>query len=76
MVIHQFTTSEPNPPFMEMRMTSYNGYCADCADEGIEPIIWGDFKRLVGELIAVQKYSPAAACMYAPKVAFDRFHSN
>ena len=76
MVIHQFTTSGPNPPFAEMRMSSYNDYCSDCADEGIEPIIWGDFKRLVGELIAVRKYSPAAACMYAQKVAFDRFHSN
>ena len=76
MVVYQFTMSEPNPPFAEMRMSSYNDYCSDCAYEGIEPIIWGDYKRLVGELIAVRKYSPAAACMYAQKLAFDRFHSN
>jgi len=76
MVIHQFTTSEPNPSFEEMRMSSYNDYCFDCDCEGIKPIIWGDFKRLVGELIAVRKYTEAAACMYAQKLAFDRYHSN
>ena len=75
MIIHQFTTSEPNPPFAEMRMDSYADYRYDCQCEGIKPIDWVTFKMLVGELIAVRKYTEAAACMYAQKVAFDRYHS-
>jgi len=27
-------------------------------------------------LIAIRKYTEAAACMYAQKLAFDRYHSN
>jgi len=75
MSIHQFTTSEPNPPFAEMRMSSYNDYCFDCDCEAISPIDWGTWKRLVGELLA-DGAGDAWACMYAQKLAFDRFHSN
>lgn len=73
MPIHQFTTSEPNPPFAEMRRGSYNDYCCDCAYEGLTPIDWVTWKRLVGELLA-KGSGTAWACMYAQKVAFDRYH--
>ena len=76
MTIHKFTSSEPNPPFAEMRMSSYNDYCFDCDCESIKPIDWGTYKMLVGELIAIRKYTEEAACMYAQKLAFDRYHSN
>ena len=75
MVIHQFTTSEPNPPFAEMRMDSYEQYRFDCSCEGLEPIDWHTWKVLVSELLA-KGDGEAWACMYAQKVAFDRFHSN
>ena len=75
MSIHQFTSSEPNPPFATMRMSSYADYRYDCACEGLEPIDWHSWKMLVSELLA-DGAGDAWACMYAQKVAFDRFHSN
>ena len=74
-VINQFTTSEPNPPFAEMRRDMYADYCFDCSCEGLEPIDWHTWKVLVSELLA-KGDGEAWACMYAQKVAFDRFHSN
>lgn len=87
MVIHQFTTSEPNPPFAVMRQDMYADYCFDCSCEGIQPIDWHTWKVLVSELLAKAdtaiwpseekaEAAEAWACMYAQKVAFDRFHSN
>ena len=83
-VINQFTTSEPNPPFEVMRRDMYADYCNDCASEGIQPIDWHTWKVLVSELLAKASTAiwpsegegEAWACMYAQKVAFDRFHSN
>ena len=69
-----FTTSEPNPPFAEMRMASYGDYCFDCYCEGIKPIDWSTWKRLVGELLVKHEGQEAWACLYAQKVAFDRYH--
>jgi len=64
-VIHTFNSSEPNPPFAEMRMSSYNDYCFDCECESISPIDWGTWKRLVGELLAdgalLKAYDPVAS---------------
>lgn len=84
--IYQFTSSKPNPPFAVMRKDSYADYCFDCSCEGIDPIDWGTWKRLVGELLtAAVGIAPltdadgagdAWACMYAQKLAFKRFHSN
>jgi hypothetical protein len=76
MPIYQFTSSEPNPPFAKMRMASYDDYCYDCDCEGIQPIDWVTFKMLVGELLHKHKGQEAWACMYAQKVAFDRYHEN
>ena len=75
MIIHQFTTSEPNPPFEVMRQDMYADYCFDCSCEGIQPIDWHTWKVLVSELLA-KGDGEAWACMYAQKVAFDRYHSN
>lgn len=75
MTIHQFTTSEPNLPFAEMRMDSYEQYSFDCSCEGLQPIDWATWKRLVGELLA-DGAGDAWACLYAQKLAFDRYHSN
>ena len=55
MVIHQFTTAEPNPPFAEMRRDMYADYCFDCSCEGLEPIDWHTWKVLVSELLAKHK---------------------
>ena len=74
-VINQFTTSEPNPPFEVMRRDMYADYCFDCSCEGLEPIDWHTWKVLVSELLAKHK-DEAWSCLYAQKVAFDRFHSN
>ena len=75
MLTYQFTSSESNPPFAVMRKDSYADYCFDCSCEGIDPIDWGTWKRLVGELLA-DGAGDAWACMYAQKLAFQRFHSN
>lgn len=74
-VMNKFTTSEPNPPFAEMRMDSYEQYRFDCSCEGLEPIDWHTWKVLVSELLA-KGDGEAWACMYAQKLAFDRYHSN
>lgn len=74
MTIHYFSTAYPNPPFAEMRMASYDDYCYDCDCEGIVPIDWHTWKVLVSELLA-KGDGEAAACMYAQKLAFDRYHS-
>ena len=74
MTIHQFTTSEPNPPFEKMRMSSYADYRYDCECEGMEPIDWHSWKMLVSELLA-KGDGEAWACMYAQKLAFDRYHN-
>ena len=74
MLTYQFTTSESNPPFAEIRLLSYNQYLFECDIDGENPIDWGTWKRLVGELLA-DGAGDAWACMYAQKLAFDRFHS-
>ena len=56
-----------------MRIDSYQQYRFDCSCEGLEPIDWHTWKVLVSELLA-KGDGEAWACMYAQKVAFDRYH--